>query len=231
MLDHTTIPADTLSLPQLPESVKSEMWFPSITLFTDGIDSRFALSVEQTDASSVEHQEELKSLRDRNVFKHFVPVMNYALDFARTRDKESLASLKKSTKDHEKLVVPKLVEVYLGRDFCGDTWGHMNHHLAAAKVYAAYVQGDKPDQEWLERNEGWLKEWRTKQLAEWAELEKESKNESKETGRPAVCLDLDQKNELFDVCRQVYTGPWTLATYRCFCYLLEYGDVAGTPRG
>jgi hypothetical protein len=229
MLDLTASQADTLSLSEMPGSVKSEMFFPPITLFTDGNDSRFALSGEETDVSSVDNPEDLKVFRDLHVFEHFVPAMNHALDYARTRHHESFASMEKCMKDHEKLVVPKLVEVCSTRRFCYDPWRNMRDNLAVTKVYAAYVQGNKPSQEWLSQK--WLKDWRKEALDKYAELEMESQEESKETGRPAVCLDLDQKNELFDVCRQVYTGRWTLEMYRFFCYLLEYGEVAGTPRG
>jgi hypothetical protein len=229
MLDPTTISADTLPLSQLSQSVQTETFFPPITLYTVGDASRFVLSDKKTDASCVDNPEDSKVFRDGDMFEHFVSAMNHALDYATTRHHESFASMVKCMKDHEELVVPRLAEVSRTRRFRFNPGRNMKDHLLVLKVYATYIQGDRPSQDML--NDEWVQERRTEELAKRAELGKESEKESKETGRPAVRLDLAVKNELFDVCRQVYTGRWTLDMYRFFCYLLDYGDVAGTPRG
>lgn len=154
MLDPTTIPADTLSLSQLSQSIQAETFFPPITLYTNGDVSRFALSDEETDASSVDNPEDLKVFRDGDMFKYFVSAMNHALEYARTRHHESFASMEKCMKDHEELIVPKLAEVSSTRRFCYNPWRNMKDTLLVLKVYAAYVQGDRPSQGRL--NDKWV---------------------------------------------------------------------------
>ncbi|KAG7561914.1 hypothetical protein FFLO_02643 [Filobasidium floriforme] len=183
--------------------------FPPVS-FSTGT-GRFVLDPSATDASSESLGAEITSLIKAGVFEPYLDVMNSTAEYSRSEDEGSLVSRDASVEIHQGNLTDKKGRFNASK-LCRDTKRNMNQTINIAKVYEAYIQGRRLDEEKRISSKTLLRDIEV----DFAVLELESGGE--------LHLEFKVKERLAELTLEmIYDGCWTMEMYRAFHYLYQFG--------